>query len=194
MLRERTSQHRPDAKHVEQVRRHLGDVDPHGRGSPCQLGRTWRVGRDSVERLLLTLEVDEVRRGERGVLGKARDPLGERHQAPGLIEWQRPDQHGVDDAEGRRVDADAKAERQDDNGQESRMVTERPCGVPKVVEESSHARLTRCGRGALPAPFMISQDAPRAWVAPCQILFVKLPAVFRFGHITSCRELHDAAW
>jgi hypothetical protein len=108
------------------------------------------VGRDPVERPLLTLDVDEVRRRERGVFGKARNPLCERHQAPGLIERQRPDQHGVDDAERRGVDADAKAERQDDNGQESGLATERPCGVPKVVEESSHARLTGCRRGTLP--------------------------------------------
>ena len=156
LLRERASQHRADPEYVEQIPRDPGDVEPHGRTTPRQFGRTWSVGRDPVERLLLTLDVDEVRRRERGVSGTARYRLCERHQAPGLIEWQRPEQHGVDDAERRRVDADAKAERQDDNGQESRMVTERPCGVPKVVEESSHARLTGCRRGTLPL-FVVSR-------------------------------------
>ena len=89
--------------------------------------------------------------GENGAFpARPRYPLCERHQARGLIEWQRPEQHGVDDAERRGVDADAKAERQDDDSQESRMFTERPCGVLKVVEESSHARLTECRRGTLP--------------------------------------------
>ena len=54
---------------------------------------------------------------------------------------ERPDQDGIDDAEGRGVDADAEAEREDHDREEPGMASERPGSVPQVVEKSSHARL-----------------------------------------------------
>ena len=151
LRRERPPQHRPDAEHVEQVPRHLRHVDAHRRTTPRELGRTLDVRRDPFERLLLTLDIGEVRRRERRVLEVgAREPLLQRHQPFGLVEGKRPDQDGIDDAEGRGVDADAEAERQDYHREEPGMASKRPGSVPQIVQEGRHARLTGCRRGALP--------------------------------------------
>ncbi len=147
LRRQRPPQHRPDAEHVEQVPRHLRHVDAHWRTTPRELGRTLDVRRDPFERLLLTLDIGEVRRRERRVLEVgAREPLLQRHQPFGLVEGKRPDQDGIDDAEGRGVDADAEAERQDYYREEPGMASKRPGSVPQIGTGRSSRPVGR-GRG-----------------------------------------------
>ena len=53
---------------------------------------------------------------------------------------QRPQQHGVDDAEDRRVGADAEREREDGDGGKARAAKERACPVAEILPEGFEQR------------------------------------------------------
>jgi hypothetical protein len=59
----------------------------------------------------------------------------DQHEIVGARERQRTQEDGVDDAEDRRVGADADRNRQDREHQETRRPPERARGVPNVLKE-----------------------------------------------------------
>ena len=56
----------------------------------------------------------------------------------GVFERQPLQQYAVDDAEHRRVGADADGQRENDNGSKNRGLDQHPCGMPQVASESVH--------------------------------------------------------
>jgi hypothetical protein len=60
-----------------------------------------------------------------------RDPLR-------LLVWQRPQQHGVNDAEDRRNSSDAQTERDHGNQSEARFLNEHSRSETRVLPECAH--------------------------------------------------------
>src|SRR5687767_1191612 len=58
----------------------------------------------------------------------------DRHEALGVRIWKRLEEHGVDDAEYRRVGSDPEGERRDGNEGEARGATQESQGVAHVLE------------------------------------------------------------
>ena len=61
--------------------------------------------------------------------------LGDPHETIGVRERQRPQHDRVDDAEDRRVRADAERDREDDGESEERRLPQQTDRVPKIVEQ-----------------------------------------------------------
>ena len=59
--------------------------------------------------------------------------MKDRDEAIGLSIRERLEQHGVDDAEDRRVGTDAETERQDDDGREAWALEEPADGVSEIA-------------------------------------------------------------
>src|SRR5204862_3309262 len=101
----------------------------------------------AVEALSRPLPVVEVRRrdGEAGNTWKRvlRRHVEDSYEAIGFVEGQRPQQHGVDDAEDGGVGADAEREDGDDGQRERRRPEQRSEAIAKVGEEGLHDRVSR---------------------------------------------------
>ena len=63
------------------------------------------------------------------------------HEPIRLLERQRPQQHGVDDAEDGGVGADAEREHGDDRERERRGAEQDPEGVAEIGKERAHGGL-----------------------------------------------------
>jgi hypothetical protein len=58
-----------------------------------------------------------------------------------LRKSERSKERRVDDGKGRGVDADAEPKRQNNDGAEAWIASQRPDGMAKVVEKARHGRL-----------------------------------------------------
>ena len=94
------AQQRADAEQREQARRDLGAIDPDRLGASRELKRKVHVRRHVLERLLVALDIEKVRRREGDVFHA--EALMQGHETLGVREPERPDERRVDDAEGRR--------------------------------------------------------------------------------------------
>ena len=111
--------------------------DGAGRTPPHHGAR--RIGRQLLERLRLLLE--QRQRGVRNVQRRWRPnllPLTHAHDRLGVRIRQRPEQHPVDDAEHRRVGADAERQRRQHRQGEGALPGERARRVADVPKNSFH--------------------------------------------------------
>ncbi len=145
---------RPHAEQRDELRRHLGSVDPERLAAPGELERDVHERRDTVERLLVALEIEEVRRREGGLVAEA---LVQGHETLGCFEPQRPDERRVDDAEGRGVDADAEPEGQDHDGRERGVPAQRAERVAEVLAQGVERRRDPDGAHVLPHPHDVAE-------------------------------------
>lgn len=81
------------------------------------------------------MEVDEVRPGT-WLVRRARVAIGfpDHDEALRVGEWNRPEQHAVDDAEDGRGHTDAQRQRQDGGGGKAGTAPEQTDGIAKVLE------------------------------------------------------------
>ena len=87
------------------------------------------------------LQVGELgRRDGIAIIGNAdaRKLSGNRNDVVGIVVRQRFEQHGVHDAEHRRVRADSQRERQDHDRRKSRIPQQQPAAVLDIAEQSFH--------------------------------------------------------
>ncbi len=105
---------------------------------------------------------------------RRRRPLHAQHVEPmRLGEGQAADQHGVDQREHRRVDADAQGERGDGHGAEPAILGQQAQREPQVLQEGSWRVVTRRRRRKVYAPLPTAApaadtacDEPRPLPAP----------------------------
>jgi hypothetical protein len=64
------------------------------------------------------------------------------HEPVRLVERQRAQQHGIDDAEDRRVRADAEGKDGDDRERERRRAQQNPEAIAEVGDERAHERVS----------------------------------------------------
>ena len=120
---ERAAKERLDAEHGEVIGRHVAAVEAHrltvhrdGRGGE-------RLGGQGLERPVLPLQLDEVA-GRGRVAGGGGRRLPDAHDPLRVREWQRLEQHAVDQAEHRRVGTDAERQHPDGDQGEARIAGE----------------------------------------------------------------------
>ena len=124
LVRDEAPAKRPDAEHREQVagdervsraRAGAAGIIGHRRGAPR--GEEGHVG----QRVAPGTPVEDRGRGSRFAVQAAADVVGpHEHEAAGVAVGQGPEEHGVRDAEQRRVGADAERERQHGRERETR--------------------------------------------------------------------------
>jgi hypothetical protein len=137
---------RRDAEHPEEVPRHAHPADPF-RLAVGHQRRTPRADeRHVVERVAAVAPVEE--RQVADVAGRSgRPPLADGDEAIGIRIRQRTEQHGIEDAEDRRVRADAEGERHERDRREAGRAPQQPRGVANVPPEvDQQARRTVRGR------------------------------------------------
>ncbi len=147
---EHAADRRRRADELEEARAHRTGVDVLGSGAGRQRELAAPVGRHAVEQPRVALPVVEVCGRHR----EAPDPreralwrqVEQPHEAIRLRVRQRAQQHGVDDAEDRGVDADAEREDDDDCDGERRRVRQRSEGVAHVGQNHRHVGIPRSGR------------------------------------------------
>jgi hypothetical protein len=99
-----------------------------------------------LERFLIAPDIVEIERREGQTLDASlRKSLLQRHEPirVGIAEWTN--QHGIDDAEERRIRADAETKGQHDDAGESDVASKRPCGVPEIPKKRAHSWSDRPG-------------------------------------------------
>ena len=110
---ERAAEHRRHAEHVKPV---AGDAHARyalGVAGAGEVRAELRLDGDRLEALRLVAVVAEAARRHRRLhVVERRIEVLDRHQPRGYAVRQRPEQHGVDDAEDRRVRANAERERE----------------------------------------------------------------------------------
>ena len=146
-------------EHVEELGGHEGADELRRFAGSCRHGEGQRaVSRDSLQRLLLPAQVDELS----GRMIAARFVGGRRGDADdavGLVEGQRAQEHAIDHAEDGRVRADAERERDDGDQREARVLEEGANRVPEIVQ---HALTTFCGHSVRSATIGSTFIARRA--------------------------------
>ena len=121
------------AQHVEVVRRHHASREPFGFLAPEQVEEHVVEFDDAVQRARLPVVIHLLRReadvvGDRVSLAVVQDD-----ELVAVLVGQRPQQHAVDDAEDRRVGADAERHRHDDDESEARIAAEAAQAVADVL-------------------------------------------------------------
>src|SRR5262245_6041142 len=86
-----------------------------------------------LEKLILFLDLDKFRRRQRPIPALICPAYAEHHHAFRLRIGQRTQQYGVDDAEDRRVRADAECERENGDESEHSIFSEHPHAVTQVL-------------------------------------------------------------
>ena len=129
----------PDAEHVEVVGAREHPARALGLALSAQVERREAVGGESVEGLCVVAEVQVV--GVRDL----REAVAVRRRAahvdePRLVAHarQRPQERRVDEAEDRRVRADADGQRHDGHQREARTLQQRPRAEAHVLPQGSH--------------------------------------------------------
>src|SRR5262245_43546635 len=115
-----------------------------------------------VKKLILFPDLDKFRPRQWPLHATLCKPYAERHHPFRLRVWQRTQQNGVDDAEDRRVRADAECECE--NGDESEY---------SVFSEHSHAITQVLNHLVLPSLWLQAERVPEgAQTSPQQFKFV----------------------
>src|SRR5262249_29755652 len=147
------AEQRRNAKHREHVRRHAEAVHACRVAIDRHDQLRERKGGEMRQRPRAAGHADDVAdvHGAEAAIGTFAVPeLGARHvfvdanDLAGVLVWQRPEQHGVHDAEDRRVRAEAEGERQDDDDGEAGRAAERAARVAQIETEivEPHVRLS----------------------------------------------------
>ena len=134
------------AEEAEDIGRRRADADL--LGIAAAVGDRRPEGRDDAgeiveKRRRLQPQIAVVRRRERPVADVPRPELApDVHQAVSVRIWERPQEHGVDDAEDRRARADAERDCRGGDGCEAGVLPETPARVQEVLDESIHVAVT----------------------------------------------------
>ena len=155
--RERAAQHRSDAQGREEARHHeLGD-ELLRRPLARQVDAVVVEARHRRERRVAFLPPQVVERGDdvraAGTLGAL---LPDGDEAPGLVEGEALEEHGVDDREDRGVRADAQRERRDRHGGKTGILREGTAREAQVLP----GRLEEGEPPAVADGFLRHLDAP----------------------------------
>jgi hypothetical protein len=126
----------PDSQHREQARGDGVDIESLGLTRARQVHGPPGDGLDLLKRLALDFPIRIVCR--RGRASRETDTGGvfpKKNQPVRIEEWQRFEQHGVDDAENRGVGADSERQDQHRERGESRILSQHATRITQVENE-----------------------------------------------------------
>ena len=129
-----TAQSGTDAERVEEVRRHPHAVDPLGLAVRGQRGSPGSNDCHLFERVASVAPVEKRRVADvaGGAVGTA---IADHHEPLGERVGKRPKEDGVQDAENRRVGADAERQGDQRDRRERRRAPQQPRGISHVAAE-----------------------------------------------------------
>ncbi len=130
---------RPHAEHAREVAQRRRDADALRLAVARQRAVADPEPGDRLERVFARGQVQHLRYRERRVIEvERRDVLPHDVQPVQPFHRQRPEQHRVDQAEDRRVGADAERQRDDGEDREARRRAQRAPGVSQILQQAFH--------------------------------------------------------